>query len=91
MDGCLNVAQITCLDGLREVSFSPHYSLFIVSLTYDKGSSGDNIVSHFAVYYHNEAASLGIDLNDLYSALLADGDLNPPEWNTEGRQVNVYK
>jgi hypothetical protein len=56
-----------------------------------QGSSGDNIVAHFAVYYHNEAARLGVDLNDLYSALLADGDLNPPEWNTEGRQVNVYK
>jgi hypothetical protein len=48
-------------------------------------------VSHFAVGYHNEAARLGIDLNELYSALLADGELNPPEWNTMGRQVNVYK
>ncbi len=55
------------------------------------GSSADNIVSHFAVNYHNEAARLGIDLNELYSALLADGELNPPEWNTQGRQVNVYK
>jgi hypothetical protein len=48
-------------------------------------------VSHFAVNYHNEAALLGINLADLYSALLADGELNPPEWNTVGRQVNVYK
>ncbi|KAG6824297.1 hypothetical protein H0H93_002246, partial [Arthromyces matolae] len=54
-------------------------------------SSGDIIVSHFAVNYHNEAQRLGIDLNELYSALLADGDVNPPEWNIEGRQVNVYK
>lgn len=55
------------------------------------GSSADNIVSHFAVNYHNEAARLGINLNDLYGALLADGELNPPEWNIQGRQVNVYK
>ncbi|KAG6891575.1 hypothetical protein C0992_003602 [Termitomyces sp. T32_za158] len=55
------------------------------------GSSGDIIVSHFAVNYHNEAQRLGIDLDELYSALLTDGDLNPPEWNIEGRQVNVYK
>jgi putative alpha-1,2-mannosidase len=55
------------------------------------GSSGDNIVSHFAVTYHNEAAQLGIDLQEAYSALLTDGDLNPPEWNIMGRQVNVYK
>ena len=55
------------------------------------GSSGDNIVSHFAVYYHNEASRLGIDLNELYSALVTDGEVNPPEWNIQGRQVNVYK
>lgn len=34
---------------------------------------------------------MGIDLNELYSAQLSDGDINPPEWNIEGRQVNVYK
>ena len=48
-------------------------------------------MSHFAVNYHNEATRLGINLNELYSALLADGELNPPEWNTAGRQINVYK
>ena len=55
------------------------------------GSSGDIIVSHFAVNYHNEAQQLGIDLDELYSALITDGEVNPPEWNTEGRQVNVYE
>ncbi|KAF5355492.1 hypothetical protein D9758_006356 [Tetrapyrgos nigripes] len=55
------------------------------------GSSADNIASQFAINYHNEAQRLGIDLNELYSALLADGDVNPPEWNIEGREVNVYK
>ncbi|THU96772.1 glycoside hydrolase family 92 protein [Dendrothele bispora CBS 962.96] len=55
------------------------------------GSSADIIAAHFAITYHNEAQALGINLNELYSALLADGDVNPPEWNIEGRQVNVYK
>lgn len=55
------------------------------------GSSGDNIVGHFAMNYHNEAAALGIDVNELYSAMLADGDLNPAEWDVQGRQVDVYK
>jgi hypothetical protein len=55
------------------------------------GSSGDIIVSHFAVNYHNEAQQLGIDLNELYSALVTDGEVNPPEWDIEGRQVDVYK
>jgi hypothetical protein len=55
------------------------------------GSSADNIVSHFAIQYHNEAKALGIDVNELYSALVTDGEVNPPEWNIEGRQINVYK
>ena len=55
------------------------------------GSSADPIVGQFAMLYHNEAAALGIDLNELYSAMLADAEQNPPEWNTRGRQVNVYK
>ena len=48
-------------------------------------------MGHFAVNYHNEAAALGIDLNELYAAQVADGEVNPPEWNVQGRQVNVYK
>ena len=48
-------------------------------------------MGHFAVNYHNEAAALGIDLNELYAAQVADGEVNPPEWNIQGRQVNVYK
>lgn len=57
----------------------------------EPGSSADNIVSHFAVNYHNEAQALGVDLNELYAALKADGEDNPPEWDIEGRQVNVYQ
>ena len=89
MVGCQNVALITYLVGLKEVRKS--VLIYFVLLTILIGSSGDNIVSHFAVNYHNEAKQLGIDLNELYAALLTDGELNPPEWNIEGRQVNVYK
>ncbi|KAF8318019.1 glycoside hydrolase family 92 protein [Clavulina sp. PMI_390] len=55
------------------------------------GSDGTNILADFAVKYHNEAAGLGVDINELYNALKSDGEINPPEWNIEGRQVNVYK
>ena len=40
--------------------------------------------------YHDEAEALGIDLNDLYSALLADGNDTPPNWDIEGRQADAY-
>lgn len=41
--------------------------------------------------YHNEAAALGIDLNDLFNAMLADGENTPPDWDIEGRQADAYK
>lgn len=55
------------------------------------GSSADPIVGHFAISYHNEAAALGIDLDELFAAQLQDGEVTPPEWNIEGRQIGVYK
>ncbi|CCL98662.1 uncharacterized protein FIBRA_00664 [Fibroporia radiculosa] len=55
------------------------------------GSSADVIVGHFAMTYHDEAKQLGIDLEQLYAAMIADGEVNPPEWNIQGRQVNVYR
>ena len=58
---------------------------------FSTGSDGDNIVSHFAITYHNEASELGVDINDIYSALQADADVNPLEWDIHGRQVNVFK
>ncbi|KAG6900776.1 hypothetical protein C0993_002200 [Termitomyces sp. T159_Od127] len=79
------------IDGWRKNGWMPECRANNLPGWTQGGSSGDIIVSHFAVNYHNEAQRLGIDLNELYSALLTDGDLNPPEWNIEGRQVNVYK
>lgn len=55
------------------------------------GSSADVIVGHFAINYHNEAAALGIDLEELYAAQIADAEVNPTEWNIQGRQSNIYK
>lgn len=55
------------------------------------GSSGDVIVGHFAMTYHDEAAALGVDLEELYAALLADGQNTPTNWDIQGRQAAVYK
>ncbi|GLB37025.1 putative glycoside hydrolase family 92 protein [Lyophyllum shimeji] len=79
------------IDGWRKNGWMPECRANNLPGWTQGGSSADNIVSHFAVNYHNEAGRLGINLDELYSALLADGELNPPEWNIEGRQVNVYK
>lgn len=48
-------------------------------------------MGHFAMTYHDQAAALGIDLNDLFSAMLADGENTPPNWDIEGREAGAYK
>ncbi|KAH8119163.1 glycoside hydrolase family 92 protein [Phellopilus nigrolimitatus] len=79
------------IDGWRKTGWMPECRSNNLPGWTQGGSDGDNIVSHFAVTYHNEAAKLGVDINELYSALKTDAELNPPEWNIHGRQVNVYK
>ncbi|TFK70589.1 glycoside hydrolase family 92 protein [Pluteus cervinus] len=79
------------IDGWRKYGWMPECRANNLPGWTQGGSSGDNIVGHFAMYYHNEADDLGIDLRELYSAMWADGELNPPEWNIMGRQINVYK
>lgn len=48
------------------------------------------ILADFAVKYAEEAKDLGIDLKELYSALLKDGTAEPPEWDVQGRQIRAY-
>ncbi|EJD03194.1 glycoside hydrolase family 92 protein [Fomitiporia mediterranea MF3/22] len=79
------------IDGWRKTGWMPECRSNNVPGYTQGGSDGDNIVSHFAITYHNEAAQLGVDINELYSALKTDAEVNPPEWNIHGRQVNVYK
>ena len=79
------------IDGWRKNGWMPECRSNNLPGWTQGGSSGDVIVAHFAANYHNEAAQLGIDLNELYAAAVTDAEMNPPEWNTEGRQVNVYK
>lgn len=79
------------IDGWRKLGWMPECRANNVPGWTQGGSSADVIVGQFAINYHNEAADLGVDLGDLYSALLADAEDTPPEWNTLGRQVNVYK
>jgi len=91
MVGCQNVALTIYLVGRKEVRENGLILFCFLLMTLKIGSSADTIVSHFAVNYHNEAQRLGINLNELYSALVTDAEVNPPEWNIEGRQANVYK
>ncbi|KAL1694850.1 glycoside hydrolase family 92 protein [Schizophyllum commune] len=79
------------IDGWRKEGWLPETRANNLPGWTQGGSSADNILSHFAVHYHTEASALGIDLDELYSSILTDGEVNPPEWNIYGRQSNVYK
>ncbi|KAJ3768583.1 glycoside hydrolase family 92 protein [Lentinula raphanica] len=55
------------------------------------GSNGDPILGEFFVKFSNQAAALNVSADDLYTALLADAELQPPNWNLQGRQADAWK
>ncbi|KAL0064619.1 hypothetical protein AAF712_008445 [Marasmius tenuissimus] len=55
------------------------------------GSNADPILGEFWVKFHEQAAALNVSGDDLYTALLADAELEPPDWRLQGRQANAWK
>ncbi|KAI9068181.1 glycoside hydrolase family 92 protein [Trametes sanguinea] len=55
------------------------------------GSNGDPIVAEFFVKFHDHATDLSVPADALYQALLADAELQPPNWDLQGRQANIWK
>ncbi|KAF8160642.1 glycoside hydrolase family 92 protein [Crassisporium funariophilum] len=78
------------IDGWRKNGWMPECRANNLPGWTQGGSSADNIVSHFAMNYHNEAEKLGIDLNELYAALVTDGEVNPPSGTFKGVRQYGY-
>ncbi|KAI0708309.1 glycoside hydrolase family 92 protein [Earliella scabrosa] len=55
------------------------------------GSDGDPILAEFFVKFQKQAKALGVPADALYKALLADAELQPPNWDLHGRQANIWK
>ncbi|KAF8876853.1 glycoside hydrolase family 92 protein [Infundibulicybe gibba] len=55
------------------------------------GSNADPILGEFFVKFQDQAAALNVSATDLYNALLADAEIQPPNWNLQGRQANIWK
>ncbi|PCH36943.1 glycoside hydrolase family 92 protein [Wolfiporia cocos MD-104 SS10] len=55
------------------------------------GSNGDPILGEFLVKYYEQAEELNVSTSALYAALLADAEDQPPDWDLEGRQANIWK
>ena len=41
--------------------------------------------------YHDQASALNVSATDLYNALLANAEKQPPNWDLQGRQANAWK
>lgn len=50
---------------------------------------GVNILADFAVKYAK--TPMGVDIQELYTALVSDATNNSVEWNNGGRQIGVYE
>ncbi|THU97168.1 glycoside hydrolase family 92 protein [Dendrothele bispora CBS 962.96] len=55
------------------------------------GSHGDPILAEFFIKYQNQAEDLGVSVDDLYAALIADAEDTPKNWNIQGRQADIWK
>lgn len=47
--------------------------------------------TQFFCRFSDQAAALNVSADDLYTALLADAELQPPNWNLQGRQADAWK
>jgi len=47
--------------------------------------------SLFNSRFHEQAAALQVSPDDLYNALVADAENEPPNWNLQGRQAGAWK
>ncbi|KAL1746800.1 glycosyl hydrolase family 92-domain-containing protein [Schizophyllum fasciatum] len=55
------------------------------------GSNADPILAEFFVKLQDHVAALNVSADDLYAALLADAEDQPPNWNVQGRETDAWK
>ncbi|KAI0922609.1 hypothetical protein AcV5_009537 [Taiwanofungus camphoratus] len=55
------------------------------------GSNGDPILGEFIVKFNDQADALNVSATVLYDALIADAEDQPPNWDLQGRQANIWK
>ncbi|KAF9059872.1 glycoside hydrolase family 92 protein [Rhodocollybia butyracea] len=54
------------------------------------GSNADPILSEFFVKYHEYAALLNVSASDLYDSLVTDAEVEPGNWDLQGRQATEW-
>lgn len=79
------------IDGWRETGWIPECRANNLPGLTQGGSDGTNVLADFAVKDRAIAQRLGVDLNEMCSALLKGDFQTPPEWDSFGRQIGVYE
>ncbi|MBW0482570.1 hypothetical protein O181_022285 [Austropuccinia psidii MF-1] len=79
------------IDGWRQEGFLPECRANNIAGFTQGGSSGTNILADFALKYGDVSAKLGVNLGDMYQALVNDAETTPQQWDFGGRQISVYK
>ncbi|CEH15790.1 MYOSIN-BINDING PROTEIN-RELATED [Ceraceosorus bombacis] len=80
----------TITDGWRKDGFIPECRANNVPGLTQGGSDGTLVSADFLVKYAKHAKDLGVNVEDMYAALHNDAYSTPAEWNSGGRQINVY-
>ncbi len=90
--GCRNAAEQRSSISSREeaVCLFPSYSVIPCADRFHD-TDGDPILAEFFVKFQQQADALSVRADALYNALLADAELQPPNWDLQGRQANIWK
>ncbi|EJD01967.1 glycoside hydrolase family 92 protein [Fomitiporia mediterranea MF3/22] len=68
-----------------------NFALAVANYSHMVFLDADPILGEFFVKFHNFSDSLNVSATDLYNALLADAEDQPPNWDLQGRQANIWK
>ncbi|KAF8591001.1 glycoside hydrolase family 92 protein [Ramaria rubella] len=79
------------VDGWRHTGFIPECRSNTKDGYVQGGSDGMPVLGDFAVKYGQHASTLGVDPEDLWTALVDTAENTPPDWYTIGRQNTAWK
>ncbi|KAF9531264.1 family 92 glycosyl hydrolase [Crepidotus variabilis] len=89
----IRLAQIVrgMIDIQKNEGWLPECRGATVQQSIQGGSNADPILGEFFVKYQQQAQGLNVSSDSLYTALLADAEIQPPNWDYQGRQAESWK
>ena len=79
------------IDVQQHEGWLPEYRGSTVQQHIQGGTSGDPILAEFFVKFQDYAEHLGVNAEELYTALVVDAEIEGPDWGLAGRQAEFWK